>query len=103
MPAFSGTEDDLSSRMSAKATAVKATVVGDEAKIRATLGSASSVASHDVVSGDGDVHVVTATLTEATPEAFAAAVVGAELGLRSLTGQKSELESLFIELTGAED
>ena len=101
--AFSGTEDDLSSRMSAKATAVKATVVGDEAKVQAALESASCVASHDVVSGDGDVHVVTATLTEATPEAFAAAVVGAELGLRSLTGQKSELESLFIELTGAED
>ena len=101
--AFSGTEEDLSSRMSAKAAAIKATVLGDAVKLHSALESATCVADYDVADSEGDVHTVIATLADASPEAFAAAMVGAELGLRSLTGQKSELESLFIELTGTED
>ncbi len=97
-----GTEDDLGASMRGGARSATAHVVGDRAALEAALTAAEAVASYEVAEL-GDVLEVKASLTEERPEILAAVIVGAGLGLRRLEAAKSELESLFIELTQAED
>ena len=97
-----GTEEELASAMRGSSTVAIARVVGAREQLDAALTAADGVEAFEVTDGIGGVHDVRATLAEERPEILAAAIVGAGLGLRRLDSAKSELESLFIQLTGAE-
>lgn len=101
--AFSGSEAELSSQMRSDGRELIVRLVGDEAdRISKALDGMSFVSGYKHLDTDAGAHRVRVTLDDKPPEVFAAAVIEAGLGLRQLEPVKSELESLFIELTGTE-
>jgi ABC-2 type transport system ATP-binding protein len=99
---FNGTEEELSSKMNVDVKEVVAFILGSEDKIKNLLDGSDFVSQwwpQATVEGGLQVQL---TLKDVSSEALAAAVVGAELGLRSLTPVKNQLESLFIRLMGTE-
>jgi ABC-2 type transport system ATP-binding protein len=101
--AFKGTEAELRARMKAEAREVRVTVIGPRAEVERLLSESSVVERHEVhADADGELRAEV-LLAEPAPEKLASLLVGAGFGLRRLEPGASELESLFIELTGAEN
>jgi ABC-2 type transport system ATP-binding protein len=101
--AFKGTETELRARMKAEAREVRVTVIGPRAEVERLLSESSVVERHEVhADADGELRAEV-LLAEPAPEKLASLLVGAGFGLRRLEPGASELESLFIELTGAEN
>ena len=99
---FNGTEEELSSKMNVDAKEVVANILGAKDQIEKLLNESDFVSEWKLqseIEGGVQVHV---SLQSATPESLAAAVVKADLGLRSLSPVKTQLESLFIRLMGTE-
>lgn len=97
--AFSGTEADLNARMSPHSSEIAAHVVGTESAVTTAL-NVPFITRCEVVHSLEDTVVVNVALDGVGPEALAKTLVDAGLGLRRLEPVKSELESLFIQLTG---
>jgi ABC-2 type transport system ATP-binding protein len=101
--AFKGTEAELRARMKAEAREVRVTVIGPRAEVERLLSESSVVERHEVhADADGELRAEV-LLAEPAPEKLVSLLVGAGFGLRRLEPGASELESLFIELTGAEN
>lgn len=97
----SGSEHELAARSRA-ARAVELDVVGDEVAVRSALDSdaARALAADAEMTTVGELVVVRARLLDA-PEALVSLLVQRGLGVRRVQPSRGELESLFMELTGA--
>ena len=75
-------------------------VRGTQEQLESLLAEVSEVVSHTILSIEGDFVKARVKLSQDVPDQIAAKVVGAGLGLRALGPQTSDLESIFVELTG---
>ncbi|MCK6551255.1 ABC transporter ATP-binding protein [Myxococcota bacterium] len=95
-----GTEAELSAKLG-EHKRVQLEVTGDGARLEETmtkLVAGGVVARFERIARDG-VHDLDVSLSTEAPEEVSRAIVEAGLGLRRLAPMKSELESLFLELT----
>lgn len=92
-----GPEADLVTKIGGDRRQVIVGVTGDREKLDAVLKSAPFVQKYELIGGN-DARV---DLLEPKPEALAAAIVESGLGLRRLEPVRSELESVFLQITEA--
>ena len=97
----SGGEEDLRGRMGGQSR-IEATVAGDRAVIDSTIERVKTDGLVDDVrvSDHGDRVIIDAALARPAPDELARALVEAGLALHRLQPQESELESVFLQLTG---
>ena len=95
-----GTENDL---VGGGRKRVALTVRGDRAIVERVVLAVAGVSDVDVVAGEGYLGVVVARarfVDDNAREATVAALVGAGCGVRSVVDLESDLEALFLKLTG---
>lgn len=93
-----GTESELRGQFGG-ASRLRLSVVGTPEEVSPVLERCNLLASFETVARAGDATEVRVELKEQRPEALARFVVEAGLGLRRLEPEKSELETMFIQLT----
>lgn len=92
-----GSERDLA--RDARATAsLELSLRGDQAAIASVLGGLAFVGEHDL-HVDGDLIDATVSLTSDERERLVSALVQAGIGVRRVERARSELETIFLELT----
>jgi ABC-2 type transport system ATP-binding protein len=96
-----GPESDLALKLSGDKRQVLLGVIGDRDTLEVALKSTPIVVRWEIIGGDGGVHELRVDLSQPAPEMLAEALVRAGLGLRRLEPVKSELETTFLQLTGA--
>ncbi len=96
-----GTEAELSARVQGGAS-IRLTVRGTTESVSATLNDNESVEKWSVEATNGDVLTLGVTLTGDHREAVVKALSDAGLGIRALSGDDSELETVFLDLTRVE-
>jgi ABC-2 type transport system ATP-binding protein len=96
--AAQGSEDELASRLT-QGRSLQLEVRGDEAALRVALGGLGEALS--VAKSERGTLEVTLRADDAAREKIAAAVVGAGLGLLSMQTASTDLESIFLSVSGA--
>jgi ABC-2 type transport system ATP-binding protein len=98
-----GTEGHLLAKHGGDGRSFFVVVKGERRAVEAALLQRELVAGFEVLRADGDDKLVElrVDLARAAPEELAQLIVGGGFGLRRLEPVKSELESMFLKLTGA--
>jgi ABC-2 type transport system ATP-binding protein len=94
-----GTEAELATKVGGRRE-LWVTVVGGRAEAETALRSAASVRAVDILSDENGLVEALIVLEKVAAEEVARAVVSAGLGLKRLEPKRSELESMFMRLTG---
>jgi ABC-2 type transport system ATP-binding protein len=95
-----GTEAELATKVGGRRE-LWVTVAGGRAEVEAALKSAGAVRSVEILNETGGIVEAQIALERDAAEEVARAVVSAGLGLKRLEPKRSELESMFLRLTGA--
>lgn len=93
-----GTESELRAQFGGSGR-LRVSVVGNEEEVSSVLERCPLLASFETVGRAGDAVEFRVELKEQRPEALSRFLVEAGLGLRRLEPEKSELETMFIQLT----
>lgn len=96
-----GPEHALATKLGGDRRQIFADVAGDRAELERVLKGSPLVLHFEHLRESGLVHELRIDLSEAKPELLAELLVRAGLGLKRLEPVKSELEQMFMQLTGA--
>lgn len=93
-----GTESELRAQFGG-ASRLRVSVVGSPEEVSPVLERCPLLASFETVARAGDATEIRVELKDQRPEALSRFIIEAGLGLRRLEPEKSELETMFIQLT----
>jgi ABC-2 type transport system ATP-binding protein len=96
-----GAEHDLTHRHASHGKSMLVSIRGERKAVEALLLQKKAITGFECVSEDDGIVDLRIDLAESAPEALAEIVVSGGFGLRRLEPVKSELESMFLKLTGA--
>jgi ABC-2 type transport system ATP-binding protein len=96
-----GAESELASRHGGQGKSMAVSVRGERKAVEGLLLQKNAVTGFECVADEGGVLELRVELAEPKPEALAEILVQGGFGLRRLEPVKSELESMFLKLTGA--
>lgn len=96
-----GAESELASRHGGQGKSMAVSVRGERKAVEGLLLQKNAVTGFECVADEGGILELRVELAEPRPEALAEILVQGGFGLRRLEPVKSELESMFLKLTGA--
>jgi ABC-2 type transport system ATP-binding protein len=96
-----GAESELASRHGGQGKSMAVSVRGERKAVEGLLLQKNAVTGFECVADEGGILELRVELAEPKPEALAEILVQGGFGLRRLEPVKSELESMFLKLTGA--